>query len=168
MRCTRRAALPAAILAIVVLAACVPFKPGAPAAAPLPFGSAHPQAQELYYIVNNERAANGLGPVAWHDQLGGLAQGWSDYMAVSGNYSHRRRATRGDPLPSAVRRALMMWTPAIVSAGAVTVGLGACSGGGSDHRPASPKPRQDFVAQAADFRNLHAMTKVRSFYVDNR
>jgi len=89
MRCTRRAALPAAILAIVVLAACVPFKPGAPAAAPLPFGSAHPQAQELYYIVNNERAANGLGPVAWHDQLGGLAQGWSDYMAVSGNYSHQ-------------------------------------------------------------------------------
>ena len=79
----------AAILAIVVLAACVPFKPGAPAAAPLPFGSAHPQAQELYYIVNNERAANGLGPVAWHDQLGGLAQGWSDYMAVSGNYSHQ-------------------------------------------------------------------------------
>ena len=89
MRCTRRAALLAAILAIVVLAACVPFKPGAPAAAPLPFGSAHPQAQELYYIVNNERAANGLGPVAWHDQLGGLAQGWSDYMAVSGNYSHQ-------------------------------------------------------------------------------
>ena len=81
--------MPAAILAIVVLAACVPFKPGAPAAAPLPFGSAHPQAQELYYIVNNERAANGLGPVAWHDQLGGLAQGWSDYMAVSGNYSHQ-------------------------------------------------------------------------------
>src|SRR5204863_8910003 len=89
MRCTRRAALLAAILAIVVLAACAPFKPGAPAAAPLPFGSAHPQAQEHYYIVNNERAANGLGPVAWHDQLGGHAQSWTDYMAVTGNYPHQ-------------------------------------------------------------------------------
>jgi uncharacterized protein YkwD len=81
MRWTRRAALLAATAAIVVLAACAPFKGGPPAAAPLPFGSANPQAQELYYIVNNERAANGLGPVAWHDQLGGLA--------VTGNYSHQ-------------------------------------------------------------------------------
>jgi uncharacterized protein YkwD len=89
MRWTRRAALLAATLAIVVLAACAPFKGGPPAAAPLPFGSANPQAQELYYIVNNERAANGLGPVAWHDQLGGLAQSWSDSMAVTGNYSHQ-------------------------------------------------------------------------------
>ena len=64
------------------------FKAGPPAAAPLPFG-ARPQAQELYYIVNNERATNGLGPVVWHDQLGGLAQSWSDYMAVTGNYSHQ-------------------------------------------------------------------------------
>ena len=89
MRWTRRAALLAATLAIVVLAACAPFKSGPPAAAPLPFGSAHPQAQELYYLVNNERAANGLGPVGWHDQLGGLAQNWSNYMAGSGNYSHQ-------------------------------------------------------------------------------
>ena len=69
MRWTRRAALLAATLAIVVLAACAPFKSGPP--------------------VNNERAANGLGPVAWNDQLGGLAQSWSDYMAVTGNYSHQ-------------------------------------------------------------------------------
>ena len=89
MRRIRRTTLLAATAAIVVLAACAPFKPGPPAAAPLPFGSAPPQAQELYYIVNNERAANGLGPVAWHDQLGGLAQSWSDYMAVTGNYSHQ-------------------------------------------------------------------------------
>src|SRR5207245_4959044 len=89
MRWTRRAALLAATAAIVVLAACAPFKAGPPAAAPLPFGSANPQAQELYYLVNNERAANGLGPVAWHDQLGGLAQSWSDSMAVTGNYPHQ-------------------------------------------------------------------------------
>ena len=89
MRRIRRTTLLAATAAIVVLAACAPFKAGPPAAAPLPFGSAPPQAQELYYIVNNERAANGLGPVAWHDQLGGLAQSWSDSMAVTGNYSHQ-------------------------------------------------------------------------------
>jgi uncharacterized protein YkwD len=47
------------------------------------------RAQELYYLVNNERAANGLGPVGWHDQLGGLAQNWSNRMAGSGNYSHQ-------------------------------------------------------------------------------
>jgi hypothetical protein len=55
-----------------------------------------------------------------------------------------------------------------VIAVAVTVGLGACSGGESAHRAATPKPRQDFVAQADDFRNLHTMTRVRGFYLDNR
>src|SRR5260370_37331064 len=62
----------------------------------------------------------------------------------------------------------MTWTPAIAVAVVVTVALGACSGGDSAHRAAVPKPRQDFVAQAGDFRNLHTMTKVRGFYVDNR
>jgi hypothetical protein len=71
-------------------------------------------------------------------------------------------------LPSAIRRALMTWTPAIAVAVVVTVGLGACSGGDSAHHSAAAKPRQDFVAQAGDFRNLHTMTKVRNFYVDNR
>jgi hypothetical protein len=71
-------------------------------------------------------------------------------------------------LPSAIRRALMTWTPAILVAVVVTVALGACSGGDSAHRAAPPKPRQDFVAQAGDFRNLHTMTKVRNFYIDNR
>jgi cytochrome c556 len=70
-------------------------------------------------------------------------------------------------LPSAIRRALIIWTPAIAVAVVVTVALGACSGGDA-HRAAAPKRRQDFVAQAGDFRNLHTMTKVRNFYVDNR
>jgi hypothetical protein len=55
-----------------------------------------------------------------------------------------------------------------VIAVAVTVGLGACSGGESAHRPAAPKSRPDFVAQTDDFRNLHTMTPVRGFYLDNR
>jgi hypothetical protein len=71
-------------------------------------------------------------------------------------------------LPSAIRRTLMTWTPAIAIAVVVAVGLGACSGGDSGHHAVAPKRRQDFVAQAGDFRNLHTMTKVRNFYIDNR
>ena len=71
-------------------------------------------------------------------------------------------------MPRAIRRALVTWMPAIAVAIIVTIALGACSGGDSAHRSAPPKPRQDFVAQAVDFRNLHTMTKVRNFYVDNR
>jgi hypothetical protein len=68
-------------------------------------------------------------------------------------------------LPHAIQRALTTWAPAAVIAVAVTVGLGACSGGESAHRAAAPK---DFVAQADDFRNLHAMTPVRGFFLANR
>ena len=71
-------------------------------------------------------------------------------------------------MPHAIRRALTTWTPATVIAVAVTIGLGACSGGKSGHRAAAPKPRQDFVARADDFHNLHTMTQVRGFYLDNR
>jgi hypothetical protein len=71
-------------------------------------------------------------------------------------------------LPHAIRRALSTLTPAIVIAVAVTVGLGACSSGESARRAAAPERRQDFVAQADDFRNLHTMTPVRGFYLDNR
>lgn len=88
MRVTRLAAALAAIALIVTLAACSAFKPG-PGAPSLPFDAAHPQARELYYLVNNERAANGLGGVGWNDQLGGLAQGWSDHMAANGDFSHQ-------------------------------------------------------------------------------
>jgi Fe-S cluster biogenesis protein NfuA len=67
-----------------------------------------------------------------------------------------------------VKRVLATWIPAAALAVAVAVALGACSGGGSSHPAAEPRPRQDFVAQATDFRNLHTMTKVRDFYIDNR
>jgi hypothetical protein len=70
---------------------------------------------------------------------------------------------------SLIRRALLTWMPAGVLAVAITIGVGACSGGGdSSERAAKPRPREDFVAQAVDFRNLHTMTKVRGFYLDNR
>jgi uncharacterized protein YkwD len=90
MRTIRRTA-PLAVLAavIAIAAACAPVKPGAGGGGGLPFGAAHPVAQELYHTVNNERAAHGLGPVGWNDQLGGLAQGWSEHMAASGGMSHR-------------------------------------------------------------------------------
>jgi uncharacterized protein YkwD len=75
---------------VIALAACAPVKSGPPGSAPsLPFGAAHPQAQQLYFLVNNERAAHGLGGVGWNEQLGALAQGWSDHMAATGSFSHQ-------------------------------------------------------------------------------
>ena len=67
-----------------------------------------------------------------------------------------------------IRRVLATWVPAAGLAVAVALALGACSSGESAHRAAKPASREDFVAQAADFRNLHTMTKVRNFYIDNR
>jgi uncharacterized protein YkwD len=98
MRTLRRTA-PLAVLAavIAVAAACAPVKSPAGGRV-VSFGNAHPQAQELYHLVNNQRAAHGLGPVGWNDQLGGLAQGWSEYMAGSGNFTHQNlHAILNDP-----------------------------------------------------------------------
>jgi Fe-S cluster biogenesis protein NfuA len=67
-----------------------------------------------------------------------------------------------------IRRVLATWIPAASLAVAVALAAGACSGGESARRPAKTAPREDFVAQAGDFRNLHTMTKVRNFYIDNR
>jgi hypothetical protein len=71
-------------------------------------------------------------------------------------------------VPNAICRALATWMPAAALAVAVTAGLGACSGSEPGNRAAQPKPREDYVAEAGDFRNLHTMTKVRGFYLDNR
>jgi hypothetical protein len=50
---------------------------------------------------------------------------------------------------------------------AAFLALGGCgSDGSSAAKP--PKPAEDLVMQASDFTNLHDMTKVRGFYVDNR
>jgi len=48
------------------------------------------------------------------------------------------------------------------------VALGGCGSDGRTAAKAAPKPAQDLVMQASDFTNLHDMTKVRGFYVDNR
>jgi hypothetical protein len=61
------------------------------------------------------------------------------------------------------------WSSAAVMTVVLAVAFGACSGGSSGGaKNANPKPREDFVAQATDFRNLHTMTKVRGFFIDNR
>jgi uncharacterized protein YkwD len=90
MRTLRRTAPLAALVVVIVLAAaCAPVKSPGGGAGSLAWGDAHPQARELFYLVNSERAAHGLGPVGWNNQLGGLAQNWSSYMAGSGNFSHQ-------------------------------------------------------------------------------
>jgi uncharacterized protein YkwD len=38
--------------------------------------------------MNQDRAAAGLGPLAWDGQLGPMAQNWSDQIAASGNLVH--------------------------------------------------------------------------------
>ena len=87
MRQIRRLAPLAAVVAVAVLAACAPLKHGD--GAPLPYGNAHPKAHELYFLVNSERSAHGLAPVGWNDQLGGLAQRWSEHMAATGTFAHQ-------------------------------------------------------------------------------
>ena len=88
MRTARRAGPLAALAIVIALAACAPFKSGAGGPS-LPFSSAQPQARELFTIANNERAANGLGPVGWNDQLGGVAQRCAEHMAATGDFSHQ-------------------------------------------------------------------------------
>ncbi len=81
VRTVRRAGPLAAIALVVALsAACASFKSG-----PGP----NPVVGELYTQVNNTRAAYGLPPLAWNDQLAGLAQGWSAHIAVTGDFSHQ-------------------------------------------------------------------------------
>jgi hypothetical protein len=49
--------------------------------------------------------------------------------------------------------------------------LEACGNGGdstSTSSTASTAPPEDFVAEADDFVNIHAMTEVRGFFIDNR
>jgi uncharacterized protein YkwD len=91
MRTTLRALPLAAVAVVFALAACAPTKAPPPAPAPpsLPFDSADPIAKELLSRTNSDRAANGLDPLAWNDQLGGLAQSWSEHMATTGELVHQ-------------------------------------------------------------------------------
>lgn len=58
-----------------------PMAPTAPAAASGP-------AAELLGLVNAERAAVGLGPLAWRDEVAQIAEGWSASMAATGVLAH--------------------------------------------------------------------------------
>ena len=91
MRTALRALPLAAVAVVFALAACAPAKTPPPAPAPpsLPFDSADPIAKELFSHTNSDRVANGLSPLAWNDQLGGLAQSWSDHMATTGELVHQ-------------------------------------------------------------------------------
>jgi uncharacterized protein YkwD len=91
MRTALRALPLAAVAVVFALTACAPTKAPPPAPAPpsLPFDSADPIAKELLSLTNSDRAASGLDPLAWNDQLGGLAQNWSNWMAGSGNSTHQ-------------------------------------------------------------------------------
>ena len=50
----------------------------------------------------------------------------------------------------------------------VVAALEACSDSDTVTTTSRPVPEDDFVPEAGDFTNLHTMTKVRGFYVDNR
>jgi uncharacterized protein YkwD len=96
MRTTLRALPLAAVAVVFALTACAPTKapppappPPAPAPPSLPFDSADPIAKELLSSTNADRAANALDPLAWNDQLGGLAQSWSDHMATIDQLVHQ-------------------------------------------------------------------------------
>ncbi len=69
---------------------------------------------------------------------------------------------------SSVRENLRVWAAAVAAGVLLVVVLEACSDGDTVTTSSTTAPREDFVPEAADFRNLHTMTKVRGFYVDNR
>jgi uncharacterized protein YkwD len=88
----RRIGLIVVVAAVVMLlAACRPQANSTVAAAST-CGPAAPDnsiTQAVFDRVNSDRAANGLGPLSWNPQLACLAQDHSNWMATTGNFSHR-------------------------------------------------------------------------------
>lgn len=88
----RRIALVVAAAGLVtLLAACQPQAPAAQKVAATcgPATPDNPTTQAIFDRVNSDRAANGLGPLAWNPQLGCLAQDHSNTMATTGSFEHR-------------------------------------------------------------------------------
>jgi uncharacterized protein YkwD len=103
----RRLVLP--MLALLLSAGCVvggevPVDGGAPAASdppPADSGEATGEdqmARDIFERVNDERAERGLAPVAWNEQLAGVARSWSAEMAQRGTLEHQdvRALLQGD------------------------------------------------------------------------
>jgi hypothetical protein len=72
-----------------------------------------------------------------------------------------------------------MWTATVLFAVLAVVVIDACGGGGSGQGAGASRhgasagsttaaPSEDLVMTGADFHNIHTMTKVRGFFVDNR
>ena len=87
----RRIGLVVAVAGVVMLlAACQPQAPAATKAAVACPGSPDTViTQAIFNGVNADRAANGLGPLAWNPQLACLATDHSNTMATTGDFSHR-------------------------------------------------------------------------------
>src|SRR4029077_3348590 len=89
----RRIGLVVAVAGVVMLlAACQPQAPAArtaSATAGCPGAPDNAVTQDIFSRVNSDRAANGLGPLAWNPQLSCLATDHSNLMATTGNFSHR-------------------------------------------------------------------------------
>lgn len=62
---------------------------------------------------------------------------------------------------------LRAWGSALALGVVLVLALEACGDGDMVARPSKP-PSEDFVPEATDFRNIHTMTPVRGFFIDNR
>jgi len=62
---------------------------------------------------------------------------------------------------------IRVWASAIALGLFLVAVLEAC-GSGDTVTNRSTEPTEDFVAAASDFRNIHTMTPVRGFFIDNR
>jgi uncharacterized protein YkwD len=84
----RLGSLAAGLAVAAALSACTPGV-GSGAACAAPDAPVDPVTVAVFNQVNADRAANGVGGLAWNPQLYCLATDWSAQMAASGNFHHR-------------------------------------------------------------------------------
>lgn len=81
-----RLLVPALVITLALaVTACVP----PPAQSGGGSGGGNDTANQLFSLINQDRAAQGLPALAWNDQLGSLAQTWSEQMSRSGALTHQ-------------------------------------------------------------------------------
>jgi len=68
-------------------ASAAPLATSAPAATTAAFTAAS-GATQLYNLLNGDRTAAGLPPLAWNGEIATIATGWSQQMAATGVLSH--------------------------------------------------------------------------------